>query len=422
MQVFLVGGAVRDRLMGLTPKDNDYVVVGASESEMLAAGFVRVGADFPVFLHPETKEEYALARTERKNGMGYKGFICDFSPEVTLEEDLSRRDLTINAIALNEQGDIVDPCGGVADLKAGVLRHISPAFAEDPLRVLRVARFAARYAGKGFVVAPETMELMRLLVEKGEIATLTKERVWKELLGALNTDHPDVFVRVLRDCGALKVVLPEVDCLFGIPQPEEHHPEIDTGLHTLMVLQQAVALTKNADLTDEQKAIVRFAALMHDLGKGATDPAEWPRHINHEEAGVPLVKAVCGRLGVGGEFRDMAVIVSRDHLRCHRLLEMRPGKALSIMKALDAFRKPARLRMFALACEADARGRLNLENRDYPQTNALLSFFEAARTVVAAPFLDKGYTGATVGAMMDQARIRAISKVAKGPEKAGLVG
>jgi tRNA nucleotidyltransferase (CCA-adding enzyme) len=404
MKVYLVGGAVRDRLLGLEGADRDYVVVGATPEQMAALGFKPVGADFPVFLHPETKEEYALARTERKSGHGYKGFTFYCAPDVTLEDDLRRRDLTINAMAEDEAGNLIDPFGGAADLKAGVLRHVSAAFAEDPLRVLRVARFAARLADRGFRVADETNALMRAIAASGELDHLVAERVWQELERALGEPAPACFFEVLRECGALKVLFPEIEALFGVPQPPEHHPEIDTGVHTLLVLTAAARLSGDAR--------VRFAALTHDLGKGTTPPAEWPKHIGHEERGVELVKGLCRRLRAPNDYRDLAVLTARYHFHCHRIEELRPGTVLETLEALDAFRKPERVELFALACEADFRGRPGWEQRPYPQADRLRRAFAAARAVdagqVAAAVAGRG---AEVGERLRQARIAAIAHV-----------
>lgn len=400
MKAYLVGGAVRDKLLGLPVKDRDYVVVGATPAEMLAQGFKLVGNDFPVFLHPQTKCEYALARTERKSGHGYKGFEVYAAPDVTLEQDLQRRDITINAMAESEQGDLIDPFGGAQDLRARVLRHVSPAFAEDPLRVLRVARFAARF---DFTVAPETLDLMRALVGAGEMEHLVAERVWSELSRALCEPHPTRFIEVLRACGALARVLPELDRLFGVPQPAAHHPEIDTGVHTLMVLAQAARLSP--------KIGVRFGALVHDLGKGATPPAEWPRHIAHETRGVAIIKELCRRLRVPNDVRDFAVLVSRYHLHAHRALELRPETALELFEALDGFRRPERVEDFVLTCEADARGRQGLEARAYPQADYLRAAFAAARVVDAASVVAPGESGPAVGAALRRARSGAIATV-----------
>jgi tRNA nucleotidyltransferase (CCA-adding enzyme) len=355
-----------------------------------------VGADFPVFLHPETKEEYALARTERKSGRGYKGFTVYAGADVTLEQDLARRDLTINAMAEDTGGRLIDPFHGADDLKRGILRHVSPAFAEDPLRVLRVARFAARF---GYPVAHETQALMQALVEAGEMETLVAERVWSELERALGEKQPVRFLEVLRECGALHRLLPELDALFGVPQPPEHHPEIDTGVHTLMVLAQAVRLSVDAH--------VRFAALLHDLGKGTTPASEWPRHVGHEERGVALVRDICRRLRVSNDFRDLAVLVTRHHTHCHRAAELRDATLLETLEALDAFRRPERVEGFVRACEADFRGRTGYEDRPYPQADIFRRAFTAARAVDTAA-IAAGRNGPEIGEAIRAVRIDAI--------------
>jgi tRNA nucleotidyltransferase (CCA-adding enzyme) len=405
MKVYLVGGAVRDKLLGLPGQDRDYVVVGATPEQMVAQGFKPVGADFPVFLHPETKAEYALARTERKSGRGYKGFTVYAASDVTLEDDLRRRDLTINAMAEDEAGNLVDPFGGAADLRARVLRHVSPAFAEDPVRVLRVARFAARFAERGFRVADETIALMRAIVDAGEVDHLVAERVWAELERALGERTPEKFFQVLRDCGALAKLFPEIEALFGVPQPVEHHPEIDTGVHTLLVLAAAARLAR--------EPIVRFAALVHDLGKGTTPKEEWPKHVGHEERGVALVRALCQRYRVPNDYREIALLVTRFHLHCHRALELRPGTVLETLEGLDVFRRPERLEQFLLACEADFRGRPGYEERPYPQVERFRRAFEAARAVDAAGIAAAVTTngGKDIGEKIRQARIKAVDAV-----------
>jgi len=396
MEIYLVGGAVRDKLLGIPVTDRDWVVVGATPEDMSTRGYKLVGTDFPVFLHPETKEEYALARTERKSGRGYKGFTVYAGPDVTLEQDLARRDLTINAMAEDVTGRLIDPFGGVADLKRGILRHVSPAFAEDPLRVLRVARFAARF---GYPVAHETQALMRALVEAGEMETLVAERVWSELERALGEKQPVRFFEVLRECGALQRLLPELDALFGVPQPPERHPEIDTGVHTFMVLAQAARLSADTR--------VRFAALLHDLGKGTTPAEEWPKHRGHEERSVDLVRAVCRRLRTPNEYRDLAVLVARYHLHCYRAAELRDATLLETLDALDAFRRPERLEAFVLACEADFRGRTGYEDRPYPQAAVFRQVFAAAQAVDTAA-IAAGQSGPQVGEAIRLARIDAI--------------
>ncbi|WAJ38208.1 multifunctional CCA addition/repair protein [Pseudomonas sp. GOM7] len=400
MQIYKVGGAVRDRLLGRPISEVDWVVVGASAEQMLELGYRPVGADFPVFLHPQTGEEYALARTERKSGRGYGGFTFHASPEVTLEEDLIRRDLTVNAMAEDEQGNLVDPYGGQQDLAARLLRHVSPAFAEDPLRVLRVARFAARYAPLGFAVAPETQALMRQLAESGELADLTPERSWKEISRALMEPRPDVFVQVLRDCGALAALLPEVDVLFGVPQPEAHHPEIDTGVHVLAVLRQCAE--------HQQPLNVRWASLLHDVGKGLTPEVEWPRHIAHEHKGLRLIEAINARCKVPRDCAEMAALVGEFHTQGHRALELRPSTLLELLQRFDVFRRPQRFAEFVAACEMDARGRQGLEQRDYPQAAYLLGAAEAARQVPVKPLLEKGFKGAELGEALNRERLNAI--------------
>ncbi|MBR7199773.1 multifunctional CCA addition/repair protein [Pseudomonas sp. CFBP13508] len=400
MQVYKVGGAVRDRLLGLPVTDVDRVVVGATTEEMLAKGFRPVGADFPVFLHPKTGEEYALARTERKSGRGYGGFTFYASPEVTLEEDLIRRDLTINAMAEDDQLNLTDPYHGQRDLEARILRHVSPAFAEDPLRVLRVARFAARYAGLGFTVADETMDLMRQLSESGELQALTAERSWKEISRALLEDHPQVFIQVLRDCGALKELMPEVDALFGVPQPETHHPEIDTGLHTLSVLEQS-ALHK-------QPLTVRWACLLHDLGKGLTPEEEWPRHIAHEHTGLKLIKAVNERFKVPKDCQELALLVGQYHTHGHRALELKASTLLELLQSFDIYRRPQRFEEFIAACEMDARGRKGLEQRSYPQADYLRGAAKAARAVAVQPLLEQGFKGPELGEALKRERLKAL--------------
>jgi tRNA nucleotidyltransferase (CCA-adding enzyme) len=400
MQIYKVGGAVRDRLLGKTVADTDWVVVGATADEMLSQGFRPVGADFPVFLHPKTGEEYALARTERKSGTGYGGFIFHADPEVSLEEDLIRRDLTINAIAEDAQGRLTDPYHGQEDLKARILRHVSPAFAEDPLRVLRVARFAARYAADGFTIAPETMTLMQQLSESGELEALTPERSWKEISRALMENQPQVFIQVLRECGALKVLFPEVDALFGVPQPAAHHPEIDTGQHVLSVLEQAAI--------HHQPLSVRWACLLHDLGKGLTPESEWPRHIAHEHTGLRLIKAVNARFKVPRDCQELAMLVGQYHTHGHRALELKASTLFELMQSFDIYRRPQRFEEFIAGCEMDARGRLGLEQRDYPQAEYLRGAANAARTVAVQPLRDQGYEGPELGEALKQERFKAV--------------
>ena len=388
VKIYLVGGAVRDALLGRPVKERDWVVVGATPEEMTAQGFRPVGKDFPVFLHPRTNEEHALARTERKSGRGYHGFTFHTGPEVTLEDDLWRRDLTINAIAQDEQGALVDPHGGRRDIEARLLRHVSEAFAEDPVRILRIARFAARFAPLGFRVADETMALMRGMVEAGEADHLVPERVWKETERALMEPAPGVFVAVLHECGALARVMPELAALSGVPQRAEYHPEVDTLVHTRMCVDAAA----RADLSIE----VRVAALLHDLGKAATPPEEWPRHVMHEKRGVPLVRQFCERLRVPGALRDLAVVVARDHLNVHRARELNSSTLCELLERLDAFRKPARFELALQACECDARGRLGFENAPYEQTDYLREAARAA-AVPNAEVLADGFTGPAIG-------------------------
>jgi tRNA nucleotidyltransferase (CCA-adding enzyme) len=400
MQIYKVGGAVRDRLLGRPVSEVDWVVVGASAEQMLELGYRPVGADFPVFLHPQTGEEYALARTERKSGRGYGGFTFHASPEVTLEEDLIRRDLSVNAMAEDEQGTLIDPYGGQQDLAARILRHVSPAFAEDPLRVLRVARFAARYAPLGFRVADETLGLMRQLAESGELAHLTAERSWKEISRALMEPRPDVFIQVLRDCGALAALLPEVDDLFGVPQPQAHHPEIDTGVHVLSVLRQCAE--------HDQPLSVRWACLLHDVGKGLTPEAEWPRHIAHEHKGLRLIQAINERCKAPRDCAELAMLVGEFHTHGHRALELRPSTLLELLQRFDVFRRPQRFAEFVAACEMDARGRHGLEQRQYPQAAYLLGAAEAARQVPVKPLLEKGLKGAELGEALNRERLQAL--------------
>ena len=398
MNIYLVGGAVRDQLLGYPHSERDWVVVGARPQELLDQGFQQVGRDFPVFLHPESKEEYALARTERKKGHGYTGFEVHYDPDVTLEEDLQRRDLTINAMAKTPDGEIIDPYGGQRDLAARLLRHVSKAFVEDPLRVLRVARFAARYAHLGFGVAPETLALMAEITRQGELAHLPAERLWVEMERALREQDPAVFVQVLRDCGALEALLPEVDALFGVPQTPEHHPEVDTGVHTLMVLEQAARLSP--------ATTVRFAALVHDLGKAITPEAELPRHIAHEHRGLPLVKRLCERLKVPNRHRQLALTVCEYHLHCHRARELRGKTLLKLLRGTGALRQPEQFEEFLLACEADARGREGLESRPYPQADYLRRALAVAQSVTALEFREQGLTGKALGQAIADEQIR----------------
>ncbi len=400
MQVYLVGGAVRDELLGLEVSERDYVVVGARPEDLERRGFRRVGKDFPVFLEPDTGEEYALARTERKTASGYKGFSVDAGPEVTLEDDLLRRDLTINAMARDADGRLVDPYGGRRDLEDRVLRHVSPAFVEDPVRVLRAARFAARFHELGFRVAPETLELMQTMSDNGEVDALVPERVWRETERALMSERPAVFFETLRACAALERIYPEVDRLFGVPQPPKWHPEIDTGVHTMMVLQQAVRL--NGSLA------MRFAALTHDLGKGTTPADVLPSHHGHEARSVDLIKALCARLRVPNPCRDLALVVAEHHGTVHRAHELRPSTILKLFGKTDALRRPERFDEALLACEADARGRTGLEDSPYPQRALLRGALDAVAAVDVAALDLEGLAGPAIGKAIYDARLRAL--------------
>ncbi|MBA5763885.1 multifunctional CCA addition/repair protein [Vibrio sp. 404] len=402
MQRYLVGGAVRDKLLNLAVYDRDWVVVGATPEQMLAEGYTAVGKDFPVFLHPKSKEEHALARTERKTGAGYTGFQCHFAPNVTLEEDLLRRDLTINAIAQDAQGNLIDPYLGQQDLQNRVLRHVSEAFVEDPLRVLRVARFAAKLAHLGFTIATETMSLMAKIVQSGELEHLTAERVWQEWQKSLTTQDPQVFLSVLRDCGALAVVLPEINCLFGVPQPEKWHPEIDTGIHTLMVARQAAILSDSP--------YVRFAAQVHDLGKGTTPENEWPSHKMHCHTGVNIIKALCERVRVPNEYRDLALMVCEQHSNIHHAAELKPTTKLKILNKFDVWRKPDRLDDILICCMADSRGRTGHEQIEYPQKAIFQQAYQAALNVQVQDIISDGFKGADIRSEMEKRRIKAIEK------------
>ncbi len=404
MQVYLVGGAVRDALLGLPVTERDWCVVGATPGQMLDQGFRAVGRDFPVFLHPDTGEEYALARTERKTGAGYHGFVFDTSPDVTIEDDLCRRDLTINAMARDADGRLVDPYNGAADLERRLLRHVSDAFIEDPVRILRVARFAARFRDLGFSVAPETMQLMKRIVAAGEADALVPDRVWKETQTALEGRNARVYFETLRECAALAVVFPEIDALFGVPQPKRWHPEIDTGLHTMMVLDQAERLGGDLD--------VRFAALVHDLGKATTRASDLPKHPGHERRSLALIRRMAERLPVPKSCRELALVVAEFHTHCHRAFELRDDTVLKVLERTDAFRRPERFEKFLLACEADARGRTGLEDRDYPQADLLRTVFDAARTI------DAGAIAKTVGEGDIRAAIRTARIAAIGAARA----
>jgi len=402
LENYLVGGAVRDQLLGMPVAERDYVVVGATPQQMLALGFRLVGKDFPVFLHPTTHDEYALARTERKIGPGYTGFACYAAPDVTLEDDLARRDLTINAMAQTAAGQIIDPFGGQADLQHKILRHVSPAFVEDPVRILRVARFAARFKQLGFRVAQETMILMQNMVRQGEVNALVPERVWQEFTRALQEQDPQEFIVILRQCGALAILFPELDSLFGIPNPVQWHPEIDSGVHVLMVLMQAARLT-----TDPA---TRFAALVHDLGKGATPYASWPSHPGHEERGVGLIKQLAQRYLIPRNFQQLAELTSRYHTHCHRVMELNATTLVKTLENLDAFRRPDRFKQFLIACEADFRGRTGFEEKPYPQREFLQQAYETAAAVAIEPLLAQGFSGQKLGEKLHQQRVAAIKK------------
>lgn len=400
-RVYLVGGAVRDELLGLVPREKDWVVVGGQAEDLLVQGYRQVGASFPVFLHPETSEEYALARRERKDGHGYHGFTVEFHPEVSLEEDLLRRDLTVNAMARDDTGHIIDPYGGRKDLENRVLRHVSPAFREDPLRVLRVARFAARLAPLGFTVHPSTLQLMREITASGELEHLVPERVWTEIAGAMASARPGVFVHVLHECGALGLLMPEVDALFGVPQPQKYHPEIDTGVHVTM----AMNLAAKSGWAPE----VVFALLVHDVGKGITPKEEWPSHIRHEQRGVPLARRICERFRAPTAWSGLALKVTGLHLRCHRIGEMKAAAKLRLIEDADLLRRPEQLGNFLRACEGDYRGRGGFEDRDYPQAKILESALQAAMAVRVADLDTEGLKGSQIGNKLRQARIDAIA-------------
>ncbi|WP_120430237.1 multifunctional CCA addition/repair protein [Acinetobacter baylyi] len=404
MQVYLVGGAVRDHLLGHPYHEKDYVVVGASPQQLLDQGFSPVGKDFPVFLHPKTKEEYALARTERKSGIGYHGFNFFTDPDVSLEDDLIRRDLTINAMAIDQDGNVYDPYGGQKDLEQRILRHVSDAFIEDPLRVLRVARFAARYARYGFKIADETLLLMQSITQTGELESLTAERVWKETSRALMEDQADIYFDVLRQCHALKVLFPEIDALFGVPQRPEYHPEIDCGIHTLMSLRQACKSNYSLD--------VRYAVLVHDLGKALTPKDILPRHIMHEERGLIPVEELSNRLKIPTQMKQLALAVCKEHLKCHQAMSLKPGTLWRLLQRLDVLRRPERVEAFINACECDARGRLGLENRDYPQAAFMFKAMQVVRSIKAQD-LPAYIQGSEIGEKLIQYRIDALAELKK---------
>jgi len=401
MEVYQVGGAVRDTLLNLPVKDRDWVVVGATPQQMLDLGYQQVGKDFPVFLHPQTKEEYALARTERKTAPGYAGFAFHSAPDISLEDDLIRRDLTINALAMDADGRIIDPFGGQRDLALKKLRHVSMAFAEDPVRILRIARFYARYAPLGFTIADETVALMKKMVANGEVDALVPERVWSETQRALSEQQPSHFFLALRGCGALSRLYPEIDALFGVPQPEKHHPEIDTGRHTMLVLEQAARLSNEAK--------VRFAALLHDLGKGTTPPEQWPRHIGHEKRSVELVQQLCQRIRPPKEYRELALLCAQYHSHSHRAFELKNSTILDTLQALDAFRRPQRFEAFLLCCTADSRGRSGFEDLPYPQADFLRRCLQVAREVDAQALAQAGLKGPQLGKTLRRQRIDTIA-------------
>ncbi len=397
MQTYLVGGAVRDKLLNYPVKDKDWVVVGATPQQLLDDGFKQVGKDFPVFLHPETSEEYALARTERKSGKGYYGFEVHAAPDVTLEQDLERRDLTINAIAMDQQQQMVDPFNGQQDIKDRVLRHVSPAYAEDPLRVLRTARFAARFHHLGFSIAPETLQLMSKLAASGELKNLTAERVWQETEKALSERSPQVYFEVLRECGGLTDWFPEIECLWGIPNPEQWHPEIDTGIHTMMVLQQSCLLSKDT--------VTRYAALCHDLGKGVTPKEMWPSHRGHEKLGVPIIDKLSKRLKVPVKYNQLAKIVSEFHLHLHRVEDLTPKTIVKVLERTDSFKKKDRFEQFLLACEADFRGRTGFETKSYPQADIMRKAQAVCETISVKEIIAEGYHGKQVGEEIHRQRV-----------------
>lgn len=403
MRTYLVGGAVRDKLLGLPIKDHDWVVTGATPDDMLNKGFTPVGKDFPVFLHPKTHEEYALARTERKTAAGYHGFQFHADSDVSLEQDVKRRDLTINALAEDEHGNIIDYVNGQKDLHNKILRHVSPAFAEDPVRILRIARFAARFSPLGFHVAGTTMKLMKNMVRNGEINALVPERVWQEMEKALREPAPEVFIEVLRECGALKVLFPEIDRLFGVPQPVEYHPEVDSGIHTLMVLQQSCLLSKDP--------VVRFAALTHDLGKGTTPKKILPHHYNHEERGYHLIVDLCKRYKIPNEYRQLAEITTRYHTHIHRAFEEKPKTLLKVLNKTDAFRKPERFEKFLLACIADSHGRPGYEDYDYQQAPFFSRIRKEAAAINVQDIIKAGFEKKAISDELHKRRLTLIKKI-----------
>ena len=408
MNVYLVGGAVRDQLLGLPVKDRDWIVVGTNPATLLSLGYQQVGKDFPVFLNPKTKEEYALARTERKSSAGYTGFICDFSPTITLEQDLIRRDLTINAMAQSEDGEIIDPYGGKQDLENRILRHISPAFSEDPLRVLRVARFAARYHSLGFKIASETLALMAELAQSGELQHLTAERVWLETEKALNEKNPEIYFETLHKTGALRVLFPEIDALYGVPNPVKHHPEVDSFIHTMLVLKQAVNLTENNPILN--KSAVRFAAICHDLGKALTPKNILPHHYGHEQAGIKPTRSLCKRLKVPSYFQELAELTCEFHTHIHKAFELRAETVITLFNRFDVWRKPQRFQEFLQVCLADTRGRTGFENKDYPQIDYINQLLHAANEVDVQQVIADGFEKQEIRNELTKRRILAVKQ------------
>ena len=408
MKVYLVGGAVRDQLLGLPVKDRDWIVVGVVPATLLSLGYQQVGKDFPVFLNPKTKEEYALARTERKSSAGYTGFICDFSPTITLEQDLIRRDLTINAMAQSEDGEIIDPYGGKQDLENRILRHISPAFSEDPLRVLRVARFAARYHSLGFKIASETLSLMAELAQSEELQHLTAERVWLETEKALNEKNPEIYFETLHKTGALKVLFPEIDALYGVPNPVKHHPEVDSFIHTMLVLKQAVNLTENNPILN--KSAVRFAAICHDLGKALTPQNILPHHYGHEQAGIKPTRSLCKRLKVPSYFQELAELTCEFHTNIHKAFELRAETVITLFNRFDVWRKPQRFQEFLQVCLADTRGRTGFENKDYPQIDYINQLLQAANEVDVQQVIADGFEKQEIRNELTKRRILAVKQ------------
>ncbi|OOF66149.1 multifunctional CCA addition/repair protein [Rodentibacter sp. Ppn85] len=408
MEIYLVGGAVRDQLLGLPVKDRDWVVVGTTAENLLAQGYQQVGRDFPVFLNPDTKEEYALARTERKSGNGYTGFICDFSPNITLEQDLIRRDLAINAMAIDAQGNLHDPYHGKSDLDNRILRHVSPAFAEDPLRVLRVARFAARFHHLGFKIAPQTLTLMESLTQSGELSHLTAERVWLETEKALNEKHPEIYFEVLRKIGALNTLFPELNALYGVPNPVQHHPEIDSFIHTMLVLQQAVKLIQNNP--EFNQSAVCFAAICHDLGKALTPKDMLPHHYGHEQAGIKPTRHLSKRLKVKNYYQELAELTCEYHTHIHKAFELRPETVMKLFNRFDVWRKPQRFQEFLIVCLSDTRGRTGFEEREYPQLNYVNSLLKAAQNVDVQQVIKDGFKKEKIRDELNRRRLNAIKQ------------